>query len=151
MAKKKYIIIIVNCVIGLLLSLSIALNAFQLLAIVPTYQGPYRIEKYQYGIEVGSYEQEKKYDIVVDNYWDAYFIGKKEISERYPNRFFGHSRYNFKGQLEYRCDVFYDSNSHTWLVHAHKESLNNSYYVMGGAYGCIISSDGTVIACWGEP
>ena len=150
MTKKKHIKIILNCVIGILLLLSVALNAIQILAVLPTYRGGYTIEEYQYGIKVGSYEHEKKYDVVIDNYWDAYSVGKKAISERFPKGVFAHTRFNFKEQTENRCEIFYDMHSDTWLVYAYTEALNKSYSIEGGAYACIISSDGTVIACWGE-
>ena len=150
MAKGKRIKLIVNCLCGMLLLLSISLNLLQILVILPTYSGSYLIETYQYEIEVGSYEQEKKYDVVIDNYWDAYFIGRKEISERFPDGVFANTRFDVRKQTEHRCDVFYDMHSDTWLVYAHAEPLSNKFIIFGGAYGCIISSDGTVIACWGE-
>ena len=150
MIKKKHIKIVLNCIIGIILLLSITLNAIQILMILPTYKGFYTMENYQYGIEVGSYEHEKKYDVVIDNYWDAYSVGKKAISERFPKGVFAHTRFNFKEQTENRCEIFYDMHSDTWLVYAYTEALNKSYSIEGGAYACIISSDGTVIACWGE-
>ena len=150
MAKGKRIKLIVNCLFGILLLLSVALNAIQILAVLPTYRGFYTIEKYQYGIEAGPYEQEKKYDVVIDNYWDAYFIGRKEISERFPDGVFANTRFDVREQTENRCEIFYDMHSDTWLVYAYTEALNKSYFIEGGAYRCIISSDGTVIACWGE-
>ena len=76
-------------------------------------------------------------------------IEKKQYRNTFPKG--AHTRFDFKEQIENRCEIFYDIHSVTWLVYACSETLNENYFIEGGAYACIISSDGMVIACWGEP
>ena len=148
--NRKTVKVVTISVACILLTLAIAFIVFYMRVIFPTYKGSYSIADYEELIKEFSYDYEKKYD-AVNNYWDAYFIAKKEISERFPEGIFAEKRFDFSTPLENKCDVYYDMQSDTWRVYAYPESLSDNVMICGGAYACIISSDGTVIACWGEP
>ena len=136
--KRKHVKITAICVVTILIAVPIV---FYVVRTFPRYKGAYSIADYEYGIEIGSYEYEKKYDDV-EHYWNAYSIAKTEISERFPNGSFS------PFDIEYKREIYYDSQSDTWLVYVYPESLNKNIMILDGGYCCIVSSDGTVIACW---
>jgi len=51
--------------------------------------------------------------------------------------------YNF----ELKYEVYRDNDSQQWLVYI---IPRNIMWVVGGAYGVILTDDGDVVSCWGE-
>lgn len=148
--KKRYRKIIAICVVCIFFALVLSFSIFYLINITPQFKGSYSIGNFENEIlEFGSYNYEKYDDI--DNYWDAYSVAKDAISKRFPEGIFSEVRFDFYDLSVNRCDVYYDAQSNTWQVYAYPQSLSKRVMIFGGAYRCIISSDGTVIACWGEP
>lgn len=142
--KKKHIIVaFVVCIVLVLLMFFVV---FRLVYITPNSNGSYSIKDYE--SQIIQFGSDNKYESV-ENYRDAYSIAKKEISARFPSGIFHKTRFDFSAPSENRCDVYYDEQSDTWLVYAYPKALNDDIVIFGGAYYCIVSSDGTVLACWG--
>ena len=146
MKKQKQIKFITVSVACIVLTLLISFAVFYIVNITPHYKGGYTIKDYDF--EIIEFGSDNKYE-AIENYWDAYLIAKKEISERFPDGIFNKNRFNFSNLSENRCDVYYDTQSDTWLVCAYPQSLSKYIVTFGGAYYCIVSSNGEVLACWG--
>ena len=145
--KKKYIKIIVAFAACIVLILLMSFVIFRIVHITPNFNGSYSIKNYE--SQIIEFASDNKYESV-ENYRDAYSIAKKEISARFPAGIFHKTRFDFSAPSESRCDVYYDEQSDTWLVYAYPKELNDDIIIFGGAYYCIVSSNGTVLACWGE-
>ena len=147
--RKKHIIIII-CLVAILLVSVVCYG----IRVFPKYKGTYSIKDYEY--VTNPYQCEKSFDHV-ENYWDAYTIAKTEVLEHFPNGSF--SSLN----IEYKREVYYDSQSDTWFVCFYPELLIEYSMIMidgkihivqtdilDGGYYCIVSSNGEVIACWSD-
>ena len=124
--------------IGLVIVVIIIVGLCFVHRILPQDNGNYSINDYTIHIEYG-FKPEQQYD-EIQNYWDAYAVAQKVIKSRFPES--NLSIFN----PYYKRVIYYDTNSDTWLVYV----LPHDVDVLGGAYACIISSNGTVISCWGE-
>lgn len=126
---KTSLLILMMSLIGLTMTLVVAVS--------PQDKGAYCLKDYEEYLRFG-YESEKQYG-EVHNIYDACWIATDAVAEKLPE-----SRLSILS-TEYRRQVYYDGESNTWFVYF---SLYDPK-VLGGEYGCIISSSGEVISCWG--
>ena len=133
MSITKKIVLIVIVILLIIAIFNLYLYAVRIL---PQDGGSYCISDYSHLIEIG-YKTDKKYP-KLKNRWDACKLGQQIILEFFPE-----SNLTFF-TTEYFRTVYYDAQSDTWFVYV---GLSDSS-VSGGDYGCILSSEGSLISCW---
>lgn len=133
MSRSKLIKITIAIVI---LCLLVSLVWF-VIRIAPYNMGNYTMEHYTIYFDKNFHPEYKQYDEIQD-YKDAYNIALDVIDDVCPTSDF--TRFN----TWYKREVYYDSQSDTWFVHAFP--WDNDF--LDGEYGVIISTDGTVVGCF---
>ena len=131
-------------IVSILLIISFVALSIYAIRIFPKDGGSYCINDYARQIEIGFKPDQKYHEI--KNYWSAYKIAQEVILNRFP-----------ESELTlftpyYKRTVYFDSQSSTWFVYVSPYdpwTFGDDVWILGGEYGCILSSDGTVISCWG--
>ena len=104
----------------------------------PKYKDDFSINDFTEYIENPNFQTDKNYGKIMD-YKSAARAGKNVISERFDD--VEGSIFEWMG-----CDVRHDKTNDAYYI--------RTYHIyppmLGGAYGVIIKSDGTVLAIWGE-
>ena len=107
----------------------------------PQYVGSFSSDDYSEEINIGA---KPTYNVgKINDYKQACKAGIEVINVVFPITQERTVWYNF--ELEYR--VYRDDDSRQWLVYI---SPRNTKWVVGGAYGVILTDEGDIISCWGE-
>ncbi len=100
--------------------------------------GDFSVDEFAEYIQNEHFQTDKNYGEITD-YKSAAKAGKAAIAERFEN--------SEGGLFEWMgCSVQYDKVTDVYYV----RTYHTAPFIMGGAYGVIIQSDGTVLAIWGE-
>ena len=107
----------------------------------PQYVGSFSSDDYFEEINIGA---KPTYNVgKINDYKQACKVGIEVINEVFPVTIEKTMWYNF--ELEY--EVYRDNDSQQWLVYI---IPRNIMWVVGGAYGVILTDDGDIVSCWGE-
>ena len=127
--------------IGLVCIIAVAAFLICVYLKTPQYAGSFSTDDYLDEINIGA---KPTYNVgQVNDYKQACKIGVEVINKVFPITQERTAWYDF--ELQYR--VYRDEDSRQWLVYI---SPWNVKWVVGGAYGVILTDDGDVVACWGE-
>ena len=131
---KKAIIISGSIILAVL----VVFFSLYFISITPKDTGKFSVDEFVEYIQNPHFQTDKNYGEIAD-YKSAAKAGKAAIAERFEN--------SEGGLFEWMgCSVRYDAESDAYYV----RTFHVSPRVLGGAYGVIIQSDGTVLAIWGE-
>ena len=107
----------------------------------PQYVGSFSSDNYSEEINIGA---KPTYNVgKINDYKQACKVGIEVINEVFPDTIEKTAWYN----LELKYEVYRDNDSQQWLLYI---IPRNSIWVVGGAYGVILTDEGDIISCWGE-
>lgn len=100
--------------------------------------GIFYVQDYESGLEVG-FKPEGNWGRI-DNRYKAYFVGIQTIHDCFPETI----RYYFYG-IGAERELYFDEQSDMWLLIVSFADEN----MLDGGYGCIMTSSGDIVSCWG--
>lgn len=126
------------CIIGLVLcAVLVGYLSLYFVCTTPFNDGSFELSDYSDCIDDPNFQDDKNYGEIT-NYKTAAKIGNEIFAERFEES--KSSLFLWRG-----CAVKYDSNNSAWYVRTFIIAP-----VFGGAHDVIISSNGDVLAVWGE-
>ena len=131
---RKTIIILCSVILVFL----VAFFSLYFILTTPKNTGDFTVENYIEYIQNENFQTDNNYGKISDCK-SAAIVGKKAIADRFENSEGG--IFEWKG-----CTVQYDVENDIYYIRTYHINPN----ILGGAYGVIIKSDGTVLAIWGE-
>ena len=135
---KKYVW---GILIGFVFIITVSVLLICIYLKAPQYVGSFSTDDYSEEINIGAKPTYNKGKI--NDYKQACHVGIEVINEVFPVTKEKTAWYNF--ELEY--EVYRDNDSQQWLVYMIPRNIK---WVVGGAYGVILTDDGDVVSCWGE-